>query len=81
MSAPNRKGTTGSYTEGILLFSALGLLAVVLGGAWVSAHWGSSLAGLSAPPSHPVELIAGLLKGEVPWPVQSTFIASLAAHG
>lgn len=76
MSAPNRKATAGSYTEAILLFSALGLLAVVLGGAWVSAHWGSSLAGLTAPPSHPVELVAGLFKGEIPWSVQSTIIAA-----
>jgi type IV secretory pathway TraG/TraD family ATPase VirD4 len=76
MSAPNRKGATGSYTEGILLFSTMGLIAVVLGGAWISVHWGSSMAGLSAPPSHPVELIAGLFKGEVPWPTQSTFIAA-----
>ena len=75
MSAPNRKGTTGSYTEGMLLFSVLGLLAIVLGGAWVSAHWGASLAGISTPPNHPVELIAGLVKGEILWPVQSTFIA------
>ena len=76
MSAPNRKGTSGSYTEGILLFSAMGLIAAVVGGAWVSAHWGSTLAGIAAPPSHPIELVAGLLKGEVPWPVQATFIAA-----
>lgn len=76
MSAPNRKGTSGSYTEGILLFSAMGLIAAVLGGAWVSAHWGSTLAGIAAPPSHPIELVAGLFKGEIPWPVQATFIAA-----
>ena len=76
MSAPNRKGTTGSYTEGMLLFSVLGLLAIVLGGAWVSAHWGASLAGISTPPNHPVELIAGLFKDEILWPVQSTIVAA-----
>lgn len=75
MSAPNRKGTSGSYTEGILLFSVMGL-AAVLGGAWVFAHWGSSMAGMSAPPLHPVELVAGLFKREIPWPIESTFIAA-----
>ena len=75
MSAPNRKGGAGDFTEGIVLFSILGLLAAVLGGAWVAAHWGSSLAGIAAPPIHPVELIAGLFKQEIPWPTESTFIA------
>lgn len=56
-------------TEAILLFSALGLLAVVVGGSWVCLHWGSALAGLPVPPSHPVELVVGLAKGEVPWPM------------
>lgn len=76
MSAPNRKGTSGDYTEGILLFSVMGLAAALLGGAWVSAHWGSSLAGIAAPPTHPIELISGLFKQEIPWPVQATFIAA-----
>ncbi|WP_081743483.1 TraM recognition domain-containing protein [Arthrobacter sp. H20] len=75
MSAPNRKGGAGDFTEGILLFSILGLLAAVLGGAWVSAHWGSSMAGIAAPPVHPVELVAGIFKQEIPWPIESTFIA------
>jgi type IV secretory pathway TraG/TraD family ATPase VirD4 len=75
MSAPNRKGSAGDFTEGILLFSTLGLLAAVVGGTWVAAHWGSSLAGIAAPPLHPVELLAGLFKQEIPWPTQSTFIA------
>ncbi|MUK01608.1 TraM recognition domain-containing protein [Vibrio cholerae] len=76
MSAPKRKSTTGSYTEAILLFSGLGLLAVVVGGSWVCLHWGSALAGLPAPPSNPVELIAALAMAEIPWPIQSTFVAA-----
>jgi type IV secretory pathway TraG/TraD family ATPase VirD4 len=77
MSAPNRKRTSsGSYTEGILLFSVMGLAAALLGGVWISAHWGSSLAGITSPPTHPIELVAGLLKQEIPWPVQATVIAA-----
>lgn len=76
MSAPNRRGTPGSYTEAVLVFSALGLLGVLTGGVWVSAHWGAALAGLPAPPDHPVALIAGLAAAEVAWPVQSTIIAA-----
>ena len=75
MSAPNRKGA-GDFTEGLLLFSVIGVIVVVLGGGWVSAHLGSSLAGIAAPPSHPVDLIVGLAKNEVPWPEQATYIAA-----
>ncbi|WP_461171141.1 type IV secretory system conjugative DNA transfer family protein [Arthrobacter sp. Z1-15] len=75
MSAPNRKGA-GDFIEGILLFSVIGVIVVVLGGGWVSAHWGSSLAGIAAPPSHPVDLIVGLAKQEVQWPEQATYIAT-----
>lgn len=76
MSAPNRKGSSADFTEGILLFSVLGLLTAVLGGTWVATHWGSSMAGIAAPPVHPVELIAGLFKQEIPWPIESTYIAA-----
>lgn len=74
MSAPNRKGSSGDFTEAILLFTALGLILLLVGGAWISAHWGSSIAGITPPPAHPVELMTGLMKGHVPWPVESTVI-------
>ena len=32
------------------------------------------MAGIAAPPAHPIDLIAGLVKGRVPWPVQSTVV-------
>ncbi|MFP5315667.1 MAG: type IV secretory system conjugative DNA transfer family protein [Actinomycetes bacterium] len=76
MSAPNRRSTSGDYTEAILLFAALGLILLLVGGAWVSVHWGSSIAGITPPPVHPVELMTGLMKREVPWPVQSSVIAA-----
>ncbi|MBT1003966.1 TraM recognition domain-containing protein [Paenarthrobacter sp. DKR-5] len=73
MSAPNRKGT--GFGDAIGIWLVLGTATVVGGGAWVSAHLGSRLAGLPAPPAHPIDLIAGLVKGRVPWPFQSTMTA------
>jgi type IV secretory pathway TraG/TraD family ATPase VirD4 len=73
MSAPNRKGT--GLGDGLGIWLAIGAAVVVGGGAWVSAHLGSWMAGLAAPPAHPIDLVAGLVKGRVPWPVQSTIVA------
>lgn len=74
MSAPNRKGTQ-NYAQGMAVFSFAALVAALLGGMWVSLHWGSALADLPAPPSNIRTLIEGLIKGETPWPVQATVIA------
>jgi type IV secretory pathway TraG/TraD family ATPase VirD4 len=73
MSAPNRKGTGLGDGPGIWL--AIGAAVILGGGSWVSAHLGSWMAGLAAPPAHPIDLVAGLVKGRVPWPVQSTVVA------
>ncbi|QDG87104.1 type IV secretory system conjugative DNA transfer family protein [Pseudarthrobacter sp. NIBRBAC000502770] len=73
MSAPNRKGTGLGDALGIWL--AIGAAVVIGGGSWVSAHLGSWMAGLASPPAHPIDLVAGLAKGRVPWPVQSTIVA------
>ncbi|MGP4033719.1 type IV secretory system conjugative DNA transfer family protein [Pseudarthrobacter sp. 1C304] len=75
MSAPNRKGT--GLGDGLGIWLAIGAAAVIGGGAWVSAHLGSSMAGLASPPAHPIDLVAGLAKGRVPWPVQSTIVACM----
>jgi hypothetical protein len=77
MSAPNRKGTGIGDALGIWL--AIGAATILGGGTWVSAHLGSWIAGLPTPPAHPIDLIAGLAKGKVPWPVQSTIIACVLA--
>jgi len=63
--------------DGLGIWLAIGAAVVVGGGSWVSAHLGSWMAGLSAPPAHPIDLVAGLVKGRVPWPVQSTIVACL----
>lgn len=77
MSAPNRKGIgTG---EALLVWLAIGALAFFGGGTYAAAHLGSRLAGLDAPPAHPIDLVVGLAKGEVPWPVQSTVVAAAVA--
>jgi hypothetical protein len=73
MSAPNRKGT--GLGDGLGIWLAIGAAVVIGGGAWVSAHLGSWLAGLASPPAHPIDLVAGLAKGRVPWPVQSTIVS------
>ncbi|MBT2594046.1 type IV secretory system conjugative DNA transfer family protein [Arthrobacter sp. ISL-72] len=77
MSAPNRKGT--GLDDALEIWLAIGSAAVIGGGSWVSAHLGSWLAGIAAPPAHPIYLIAGLVKGKVPWPVQSTVVAAVMA--
>jgi type IV secretory pathway TraG/TraD family ATPase VirD4 len=73
MSAPNRKGT--GMGDGLGIWLAIGAAVVIGGGSWVSAHLGSWMAGLASPPAHPIDLVAGLAKGRVPWPVQSTIVA------
>ena len=73
MSAPNRKGT--GLGDGLGIWLAIGAAVVIGGGSWVSAHLGSWMAGLASPPAHPIDLVAGLAKGRVPWPVQSTIVA------
>jgi type IV secretory pathway TraG/TraD family ATPase VirD4 len=72
MSAPNRKGT--GMGDGLGIWLAIGAAVVIGGGSWVSAHLGSWMAGIAAPPAHPIDLVAGLVKGRVPWPVQSTIV-------
>lgn len=53
-------------------------LIVVFGGdTCAAAHLGSWIAGTAAP--QPIDLIAGLIKGRVPWPVLSTVAATLMA--
>ncbi|MBO1269495.1 type IV secretory system conjugative DNA transfer family protein [Arthrobacter cavernae] len=77
MSAPNRKGT--GLDDGLGIWLAIGAAAVIGGGSWVAAHLGSWMAGLPTPPAHPIDLVAGLVKGRVPWPVQSTVVAAVGA--
>lgn len=73
MSAPNRKGTTG--TTGQAPFALVGLLLLVFGGGWVSLQLGNRIAGNPASPAGLSGLIRGLLDGSVSWPRQSTMVA------
>ncbi len=77
MSAPNRKGM--GLGDALLVWLAIGFIVVFGGGTYAAAHLGSWMAGIDAPPAHPIDLIAGLIKGRVPWPVQSTVAAALMA--
>ncbi|GAC1497340.1 MAG: hypothetical protein NVS2B15_20060 [Pseudarthrobacter sp.] len=77
MSAPNRKGM--GLGDALLVWLAIGFIVVFGGGTYAAAHLGSWMAGIGAPPAHPIDLIAGLVKGRVPWPTQSTVAACLMA--
>ena len=74
MSAPTRKNA--GTQNGLGIWAAIAAVVLLGGGAWVAAHVGSLLAGIPAPPNHPVDLVAGLIKGKVVWPVQSTWVAA-----
>ncbi|HEY1154767.1 MAG TPA: conjugal transfer protein, partial [Arthrobacter sp.] len=77
MSAPNRKGM--GLGDAILVWLAIGFIVVFGGGTYAAVHLGSWMAGIDAPPAHPVDLIAGLIKGKVPWPAQSTVVVCVMA--
>ena len=77
MSAPNRKGM--GLGDALLVWLAIGFIVIFGGGTYAAAHLGSWMAGLDSPPDHPIDLIAGLVKGRVPWPVQSTVACALMA--
>ena len=77
MSAPNRKGM--GLEDALLVWMAIGFIVVFGGGTYAAAHLGSWMAGIDAPPAHPIDLAAGLIKGRVPWPTQSTAAAGLMA--
>ncbi|KQR00435.1 conjugal transfer protein [Arthrobacter sp. Leaf141] len=77
MSAPNRKGM--DLGDAILVWLAVGAIVVFGGGTYASLHLGSWLAGAEAPPAHPVDLVAGLIKGKVTWPLQATIVAAVMA--
>ncbi|TYC96593.1 type IV secretory system conjugative DNA transfer family protein [Arthrobacter echini] len=74
MSAPNRKGNQDA-AGGIIMLALVVLVLLGLCGMWAAVHWGSSLAGLPAPPTNIRDLLEGLIRGTVPWPVQATVIA------
>ncbi|MFF1831103.1 type IV secretory system conjugative DNA transfer family protein [Paenarthrobacter sp. NPDC058040] len=77
MSAPNRKGI--GLGDTLLVWLAIGFIVILGGGTYAALHLGSAMAGLQAPPAHPVDLIVGLIKGRVPWPTEATVVVCLMA--
>ncbi|MEW1920722.1 type IV secretory system conjugative DNA transfer family protein [Pseudarthrobacter oxydans] len=77
MSAPNRKGM--GLEDALLVWLAIGAIVIFGGGTYAAVHLGSWMAGIAAPPAHPIDLIAGLIKGRVPWPTQSTIVVCVMA--
>lgn len=79
MSAPNRKGTTGTTGQVLLPFVLVGIIVAALGGGWVSIQFGARMAGNPAPPTGLSALLEGVLRGTVPWPAQATVVAIVLA--
>ena len=77
MSAPNRKGI--GVGDALLVWLAIGFIVVFVGGTYAALHVGSWMAGIAAPPAHPIDLIAGLIKGRVPWPAEATIVVCVMA--
>ncbi|GAA4193450.1 hypothetical protein GCM10022219_15250 [Microbacterium oryzae] len=71
MSTPsNRRRDPGGLSgEVILLWVAIVVVLVVVGGVYLAVHLGSRLAGTGAEvPADPFELLFGLFGGDVEWP-------------
>ena len=74
MSAPNRKGTAGSYTEAFSYFRRWACLPLSWGFVGCAALGFIACRPVGSAVAPGIELAAGLFKGEIPSPVQSTFI-------
>lgn len=75
MSAPNRKGTSGTTGQVMLPFILVGIVVVIVGGGWVALQLGTRLAGEPAPPAGLSALLEALVAGTVSWTVQATVVA------
>ncbi|MGP5220574.1 type IV secretory system conjugative DNA transfer family protein [Arthrobacter rhombi] len=75
MSAPNRKGTSGTTGQVMLPFVLVGIVVVIVGGGWVALQLGTRLAGEAAPPAGLSALLEALVAGTVSWTVQATVVA------
>jgi len=80
MSATGKRQNPGSTAgETVALVPVLAVLILGGGAVNAAAHLGATIAGTSAPPTHPAELIFGLIRGEVTWPTQSTVLLIVVA--
>ena len=57
------------------MWTGIALGAAVLGVVYASVTLGYRLAGRGGAPSDPFELLFGVLRGKVAWPVESTYVA------
>jgi type IV secretory pathway TraG/TraD family ATPase VirD4 len=68
--------TTSSRQLNIIRFGALGAFLIVLVTLWVSLHGAAAWRGDPAPASHPIALLADLVKGRTPWTLEASVIAA-----
>lgn len=78
MNRPNNRRAQPSRvsSETWLLFTVLGLVIIILGVIHVAVTLGHSLAGLPPASANPWRNLFGVLKGEVAWPMASTWVAA-----
>jgi len=67
---------TGTDTEAVLLFTALGAVIVVVGGVWVSLRGAARYDGRPAPARNPFTLAVQVVSRQEAWPRTATWIAA-----
>lgn len=70
---------TSRNADAALIFSALGLFVVLLGGFWSCMHIAASIDGRAAPSANPFALIAYVAKGDQLWTSTATTVAIVEA--
>lgn len=80
MSPTNRQKEPTANSEGVLVWVAVGLVVVLVGGLWVAVTLGSTIDDVNANlPRDPFAVFFGTLKGAYVWPTSATGILLIAA--
>ncbi len=67
---------TGTDTEAVLLFTALGAVIVVVGGVWVSLHAAARYDHRPTPAANPFTLFIQVVSRQEAWPRTATYVAA-----
>lgn len=74
-SSNNRRSQPGGAGEALMPWVILGIIFTGTSTAYLGAHLGHRLADLPAPPTNPIDLVFGIIGGDVAWPTASTVVA------